>query len=92
MIALRCAWITPPSLVGLVALTVAACGGADIGETCDEPGSTDECVDEAICTNEDGRSSCRLRCDEQEDCPADHKCSGVSATDRKSCQPEDSKK
>jgi hypothetical protein len=82
-------WITRLALLGLFALGAAACGGADIGEDCDDPGSTDECVDDAICTNEDGRSTCRLRCDEQEDCPTKHKCSGVSSTDIKSCQPED---
>jgi len=71
-----------------LALALAACGSSDIGESCDEPGSIDECVDNAICTNEDGRSICRLRCDEQSDCPANYSCNGVAATDRKSCQPD----
>ena len=32
-------------------------GGAEIGESCDEHGSTDECVDQAVCTKEDGRGT-----------------------------------
>ncbi len=80
--------ITRLALMGLLAFGFAACGGAEIGESCDEAGSTDECVDNAVCTNEDGRASCRRICAEHTDCPADHDCNGVSGTNIKSCQPE----
>ena len=76
--------------VVLLWLLTAACGGADIGESCDEPGSTDECVDDAVCTNEDGdRSACRALCQEHEDCPDGHSCNGISNSSRKSCQPDE---
>lgn len=67
----------------------AACGGTEIGEDCDDVGSADECVDNAVCTNEEGdSSSCRQTCAEHEDCPADHSCNGISGTSAKSCQPD----
>jgi hypothetical protein len=66
------------------------CGGAEVGEACDDVGSTDECVDDAVCTNEEGEgAACRLLCDEHADCPEDHDCNGVSGSNRKSCQPND---
>lgn len=66
-----------------------ACGGAEIGEACDEVGSADECVDGALCTNEDGdKAACRLRCDEQEDCSSGQDCNGVSNSSAKTCQPK----
>jgi len=65
------------------------CGGADIGEQCDTAGSADECVDNAICTNEaDGVNRCRQTCREQADCPAATSCNGVSGSSTKSCQPD----
>ena len=58
-----------------------ACGGAELGESCDSAGSTDECVEHAARTNEEGDSSrCRALCKEQEDCPDDHSCNGISGT------------
>lgn len=76
-------------LIALACTLAVACGGADVGESCDDPGSTDECVDDAICTNEDGTSNrCRELCEEHEDCPANHSCSGLSSSNRKSCQPD----
>jgi len=74
--------------VGLL-LWSSACGGAEIGEDCDDEGSTDECVDGAVCTNESGDNAvCRRSCEEHEDCPENHDCNGVSQTSLKSCQPE----
>lgn len=72
----------------LLLFLLCGCGGAEIGEGCDDTGSSDECVDGAVCTNEDGGSVCRAMCDEQEDCPAAHDCNGVSGTSIKSCQPK----
>ena len=66
-----------------------ACGGAEVGESCDDVGSADECVSGAVCTNEDDDALvCRMECDEQEDCPDDHDCNGVSNSNRKTCQPK----
>jgi hypothetical protein len=79
------------ALAAAALLTLAsACGGTDIGETCDDEGSTDECVDDAVCTNESGeRAVCRTICEEHEDCPAAHSCNGVTGSSVKSCQPDD---
>ena len=69
-------------------LLALGCGGADVGEECDEAGKTDECVDGAVCTNEEGdRSRCRLLCKDKVDCSDGHDCNGVSGTNLKSCQP-----
>jgi hypothetical protein len=62
------------------------CGAADLGESCDGVGETDDCVDGAVCTNESDGNVCRKICDEQEDCPDDFNCNGLSG-DVKSCQP-----
>ena len=70
------------------ALLIVGCGHADVGEECDEPGSSDECVDGAICTNEGEGAVCRMECTKQEDCPTGEACNGVSGTDTKSCQPD----
>ena len=84
--------LLPRCLALVLFCAVAACGGAEVGEDCDDEGSTDECVDGAICTNESGdKAVCRLLCKEQEDCPADHACNGVSETSRKSCQPDETR-
>ncbi len=65
------------------------CGRADIGESCNEPGRTSECVDEAICTgNPDGSATCRVRCTDDTQCSATEACNGVSGTNIKSCQPK----
>jgi hypothetical protein len=84
----------PASLLIALWLLVAAlgCGGAELGESCDDEGSTDECVDDAVCTNEDQGAACRALCDIKEDCPAGYDCNGVSSTSLKSCQPDDLKK
>ena len=66
-----------------------ACGGAEIGESCEGVGSGDDCVDHAICTNEEGDAlRCRAVCKETEECPPAHSCNGVSSTSIKSCQPD----
>ena len=74
----------------LVIPVLVACGGADLGEDCDDVGRTGECVSMAVCTNESGdRSVCREICEEHEDCPMGYSCNGVSGTSTKSCQPDD---
>jgi hypothetical protein len=68
-------------------LLVTACGDPEVGEECDDVGSSTECEDGAICTNQNGESICRASCMEQEDCPRGFACNGVSGTNLKSCQP-----
>lgn len=79
----------PLRFVALVvaALSAFGCGKAEVGEHCDEPGTTAECEDGAVCTNEDGGGACRHLCDATAQCPAAHSCNGVSGTNVKSCQP-----
>ncbi|HEY3493032.1 MAG TPA: hypothetical protein VGK73_00025 [Polyangiaceae bacterium] len=72
----------------VLASLVGACGKADIGEACDDVGKEDECVDGAVCTNQDDGAACRRLCDDQDECPAGESCNGVSGTNLKSCQPE----
>lgn len=78
-------------LLGLAALALAlvALGcSADVGASCDTPGSLDECVDGAVCTNESGgANTCRLLCADDADCPVGHNCNGLTGTQIKSCQP-----
>jgi hypothetical protein len=68
---------------------VACGGGADVGEGCDSAGSTDECVDGAVCTNGETGSTCRRVCKEDDECGAAEACNGVSGTNIKSCQPKE---
>ncbi|MFK7991002.1 MAG: hypothetical protein AB8I08_33585 [Sandaracinaceae bacterium] len=69
----------------LIALTLGACGGAgEVGEACGTPGSTDECVDGAIChdrSSGDAEGLCRLRCSDDTDCPGGGSCEDVSDID-----------
>jgi hypothetical protein len=79
-----------PLIAAVLIALASACGGTDIGESCDDEGSTDECVDDAVCTNESGeRAVCRELCEEHEDCPEAHGCNGVTGSSHKSCQPDD---
>lgn len=77
------------TLLGIVALALVGCGTADVGEECDGAGSTDDCVDGAICTNGSDLNVCRVICEEDSDCnePAEG-CNGVTSSSIKSCQPK----
>ena len=62
---------------------------AEVGETCETASNVDECVDNAICTNESGDVLvCRQSCEDKEDCPSGHNCNGITSTNLKSCQPD----
>ncbi len=75
------------SLLGLLA--VFSCSGkADLGEECDTAGSTDDCVDGTICTNDSGGLRCRRMCNDDLQCTSLEACNGVSGTNIKSCQPK----
>ena len=67
-------------LAVVLSLLLVACGGAEVGEDCDEAGATDECEDGAICTNEEAGAVCRSLCKETLECPAQHACNGVSGS------------
>jgi hypothetical protein len=77
-------------LFALLALTSAlGCGGkGDLGDECDTPGSTDECVNGAVCTNDLGGRRCRRLCKDDTQCASFEACNGVSGTNIKSCQPK----
>ena len=71
-------------------MLVMGCGPAELGEECDEVGSSEDCEDGAICTNSSSgeEAVCRLLCAEQTQCPAGTTCNGISGTNLKSCQPD----
>ncbi len=70
----------------MLALTsLAACGPAEIGEECESTGSTDECVEGAICDTEDDAAVCLELCEEDVDCGSGYQCTGVSGGNRKAC-------
>jgi len=76
------------SLLALLLLTLAsltACGPAELGEECESTGSTDECVDGAICDTEDDAAVCLRLCEEDADCGSGYQCTGVSGDNRKAC-------
>jgi hypothetical protein len=74
-------------------LLFAACGGGEIGEDCDTRGSTDECVDGAICDQtSDGKMICLASCADASECADSEECNGVSGSNTKACFPKDSDK
>ncbi len=78
------------TLACLSFLTLATgCGRADIGDSCDRPGNPDECVSEAMCTqNANGSATCLRRCIDDTQCAATEACNGVASTNIKTCQPK----
>lgn len=67
-----------------------ACEDGGVGEPCDTPGVEEECADGAICdSTDDGAVQCLQICVDQEDCPADESCNGVSNSNIKACHPAD---
>jgi hypothetical protein len=71
----------------MVLLGTFACSGeAEIGEECDTSGSTDECTDGAVCSDDPGGRRCRRVCKDDAECASSEECNGVSGTNIKSCQ------
>lgn len=71
--------------VGMVSL---ACS-ADIGEDCDTEGSSDECVDGAICgkrSDSDAKPICLKVCSADTDCASGENCNGVTGSSAKACR------
>ncbi len=74
------------SLAFLVSILFAC--STKVGDSCDDEGSTDVCVDGAICTKAvDNRLTCQKVCKEQTDCPTNASCVGVSKGSSKACRP-----
>jgi len=71
------------------ACLVAGCA-SDLGETCETSGSTDECVDDAVCvqavSGED--PTCRKVCTDDSQCTATEGCNGVEGSNIKACRPK----
>jgi len=61
-------------------------GGAGIGQPCDSVGSADECVTNAVCTDEPGGNVCAEICDEDTDCPSSQHCDSVPGSSVDTCQ------
>jgi hypothetical protein len=77
----------PRALALLLLLGTFGCSGeAELGEECDTSGSTDECVSNAICSDDAGGRRCRRICKDDAECAASEACNGVSGTNIKSCQ------
>ncbi|UJR80612.1 hypothetical protein [Sandaracinus amylolyticus] len=95
---MRSSWL-PCSLVIAAFLALAGCGAGAVGEACERPGSTDDCVDDAICATDPSDTgdaadpvwdsyTCRALCVDESDCPADQECRGVTgAFATRACQP-----
>jgi hypothetical protein len=68
-----------------------------LGEPCEAPGETTECVDGGVCTNLSGsdaettgdENQCLALCDDDDDCADDEGCRGISNGNLKSCQADD---
>lgn len=96
---MRRLWI--PFVLVLFLVPIAGCGGAgSVGEACSSPGSSDDCVEGAICAQDQSTMSgmgdpvwdtytCRAICLTQAECAGDLECRGVtgSPTGERACQP-----
>ena len=80
------------ALAALITVASWGCGGAgDIGDDCSEPGSVDQCADEAVCHDRvsgDAPGRCRLICTDDRDCPGGGSCEDVSESPYKGCVPD----
>ena len=78
-------------LAGALALVFTACDsgtGAGVGEACKTPGSTTECVADAVCDSDSKLGTvCLEQCDKDEDCASNEKCSGTTGS-LKGCHPQ----
>ena len=95
-----------PALARALALLAALCalagcsGAGNVGDACTRAGSTDHCVDGAICAQDEAEEgtpsdpqwdsfTCRAICASQDDCGAGLECRGVTAGPAgvRACQP-----
>lgn len=96
---MRSPWL-PCSVALVLLLALSACGAGGVGEACERPGSTEGCVDGAICATDPPGSggegtdptwesyTCRAVCTQESDCAAGEECRGVTgAFATRACQP-----
>lgn len=80
-------WLAVGFLVSVGALSVAC--AAEIGEDCETEGSTDDCVDGAVCgkrSDTDGTPVCLKVCTTDTDCSSGENCNGVTGSSIKACR------
>ena len=75
----------------VVLVSVAACGGSDIGQSCDEEGKVmGECVDGAVCGHQknmtEGDLVCLKQCTQPGDCGSNEECNSVGSTSLRACR------
>jgi hypothetical protein len=79
------------ALVPLLFVVLAACGGGELGDECDEEGvQKGECSDGLVCGKKgatDGSLVCLKQCSAQTDCSGEEVCNGVGETSLKACRP-----
>ena len=77
------------TLATTLLLLTTACGKAELGEECDEKGSTDACVEGLVCDTKGaatGETTCLQICEEDSDCnTVTETCTGVSGSNLKAC-------
>jgi hypothetical protein len=91
---------TPPLALLFASLpALGACGPSDVGGPCNRAGTSEDCVEGAICATDQSMEgspsdpvwethTCRAICDEQRDCPHGEECRGVTgASAVRACQP-----
>lgn len=72
----------------LVSLSVIACGGADIGESCDHEGKTDDCSDDGVCgKNLSNSLVCMKQCSSFSDCSSSEECVSLGYSSLRGCRP-----
>lgn len=77
-------------LLVCLGILVPACA-SDVGESCATKGSTDECVDGAVCElkgTSDSEPVCLKICDDSSECAATEDCNGVTGSSLKACTPK----
>jgi len=82
--------LTALMLVGL-GILIPGCGGAEVGESCGTKGSTEECVDGAVCDlkgTSDSEPVCLKICADSSECAATEDCNGVTGSNLKACTPK----
>ena len=72
---------------GVVFLLVAACGGSELGDSCEQEGEISECDDGLVCGKNKPSNDlvCLKRCTESSDCPSGQECNGLTGS-LKACQ------
>jgi hypothetical protein len=73
----------------LLVLSSTACSSeAKLGESCDEPGKTEDvCESGGICGKDtDGATRCLKLCSSDTDCPTERACNGVEGSSAKGCR------